>query len=148
MKRLSADLRDEFRLAAEHAASKEREAASRERSSGKSFRAEMRKASQAKIERQLNKDRANSSKFITATPKCSVTDRGTVIAKAKLVERLSSYNHVAALKRLRKKRYGSTGSWLYKTDEFGTWMSENHSSLLCLTGIRKLVIPSLVVEYC
>jgi hypothetical protein len=64
------------------------------------------------------------------------TNIGTVIAKVKLVERLSTYDHIAALKRLRKKRYGSTGSWLYQTDEFSAWLSEKHSSLLCLTGIR------------
>jgi hypothetical protein len=68
-----------------------------------------------------------------------------VAVKAKLFERIPTYDYVGALKRMRKKRYGSTGSWLYSTKDFNAWITEDCSSLFCFTGIRQLFAyyPSL-----
>ena len=60
-----AQLQDEIRLASEQAASREREAVSSERYYEKSFRAEVRKDSEARAKRQLRKDRAKASKLVS-----------------------------------------------------------------------------------
>ncbi|EHL03534.1 hypothetical protein M7I_0174 [Glarea lozoyensis 74030] len=101
------------------------QAASRERAFGRSFRTEIRKVNQAKTERQLKKDRARS-----------------LAVKAKLLERLPAYDYVGSLKRMRKKRYGSTGSWLYNTKDFNAWITEDCSSLFCFTGILLLLLTN------
>ncbi|EPE29754.1 hypothetical protein GLAREA_00914 [Glarea lozoyensis ATCC 20868] len=125
LKKQGAELKEEITLAAE-------QAASRERAFGRSFRTEIRKVNQAKTERQLKKDRARS-----------------LAVKAKLLERLPAYDYVGSLKRMRKKRYGSTGSWLYNTKDFNAWITEDCSSLFCFTGILgsgKSIVTSATVD--
>lgn len=54
---------------------------------------------------------------------------------------LSTHDYVAALKRMRKKRYGTTSSWLSQTEVFKNWLEDAKSSTFLLSGIRKGLPP-------
>lgn len=57
------------------------------------------------------------------------------MAKEKLLEKLSSYDYIATLRRMRKKRHGETSSWLSRTKTFTDWLEESKSGALWLSGI-------------
>ena len=55
--------------------------------------------------------------------------------KQKLLNKLSNFDHIAPLKRQRKKRFGDTGTWLVKTTEYRNWLASSSSSAFLLSGI-------------
>ena len=55
--------------------------------------------------------------------------------KETLLRKLSSHDYIGPLKRIRKKRHGTTASWLTETTAFKTWFAETKSSTLWLSGI-------------
>jgi hypothetical protein len=57
-----------------------------------------------------------------------------VTEKQRLLDRFSCYDYTAALKENRKKRHGSTCSWLLAESEYCKWRAHPRSSLLWLTG--------------
>jgi hypothetical protein len=59
-------------------------------------------------------------------------------AKAKLLDRLSTYDYISVLKRIRRKRYSTTCSWLSETKAFKDWLEDSKSGILWLSGIRKI----------
>ena len=68
--------------------------------------------------------------------------------KQALLDKLSTYDFVASLKRERKKRYGSTDQWLSKTSEYNKWLQDK-SSCFWLSGIvgsGKTVLTAAVID--
>lgn len=55
--------------------------------------------------------------------------------KADLLGKLSQHDYLGPLRRIRKKRYSETSSWLSQTSEFKSWLAESKSSILWLSGI-------------
>ena len=55
--------------------------------------------------------------------------------KQKLLYKLSNFDHIAPLKRERKKRFGDTGTWLVGTTEYKAWSASSSSSTFLLSGI-------------
>jgi hypothetical protein len=66
--------------------------------------------------------------------------------KAKLLDRLSTYDYIASLKRMRRKRYGATGSWLSSTQAFKNWLTDSKSSTLWFSGIGKAPLKIVHVD--
>ncbi len=68
--------------------------------------------------------------------------------KQHLLDKLSTYDYNATLKRERKKRYGSTSEWLSKTSEYNSWL-EGSSSCFWLSGIvgsGKTVLTAAILD--
>ena len=66
-----------------------------------------------------------------------------------MLNRLSTYDYVAPLKRERKKRYGSTSHWISATKEYDEWLRDNSSAKFWLSGILgsgKSVLTAAVVD--
>src|SRR6266487_67450 len=63
-----------------------------------------------------------------------------VATRRKLLDRLSEYDYIGSLKHARRKRYGTTGSWLSGTKAFKDWLEDSKFGTLWLSGICK---PSL-----
>lgn len=55
--------------------------------------------------------------------------------KQTLLYKLSNFDHIAPLKRERKKRFGDTGTWLVRTTEYRVWSTSSSSSAFLLSGI-------------
>ena len=55
--------------------------------------------------------------------------------KQKLLDELSNFDHIAPLKREKKKRFGDTGTWLVRTEEYRKWSASNFPSAFLLSGI-------------
>ncbi|MCJ1357988.1 MAG: Ankyrin-2 [Icmadophila ericetorum] len=70
-------------------------------------------------------------------------------ARADLLWKLSQHDYLGPLRRIRKKRYSETSSWLSKTHEFQGWLMESKSSILWLSGIvgsGKSVVIAAAIE--
>jgi hypothetical protein len=52
----------------------------------------------------------------------------------RLLNQLSSFEYKVGLKENRKKRHGSTGSWLMAQQEYQSWFKDKCSSFLLLWG--------------
>ena len=63
-----------------------------------------------------------------------------------LLDMLSSYDYLGALRRIRKKRYGQTSSWLSESKVFKDWLEDANSSTLWLSGIRKIISSSALLD--
>lgn len=66
-----------------------------------------------------------------------------------LLDKLSTYDYISALKQLRKKRYGTTSTWLKKTHEYELWLNECKSSIFWLSGILdsgKSVLTAALID--
>lgn len=114
------------------AAAREREAAARHRSSVSLFRKEAKQVSKVKQERKLWRDQQRAK-----------------AEKEKLLEKLSTHDYIGALKRIRKKRYGITSSWLSKSQAFKYWLEDTKSSALWLSGILgsgKSVVTAAAID--
>jgi uncharacterized protein (DUF2235 family) len=57
-----------------------------------------------------------------------------VTEKQRLLDRISSYDYTAALKENRKKRHGSTCSWLMAQSAYRQWREHPQSSLFWMSG--------------
>ncbi|KAH8592594.1 hypothetical protein B0O99DRAFT_743497 [Bisporella sp. PMI_857] len=132
LRKQNEDVRKEIKLAGEQAAAREREAAAKERSYGSLFRAEVKQISREAQERRLRKDQQRAK-----------------VEKEKLLEKLSVHDYVGALKRIRKKRYCTTSSWLRETKAFKDWLNDTNSSTLWLSGILgsgKSVVTAAAID--
>jgi hypothetical protein len=58
----------------------------------------------------------------------------TVTEKERLLDRFSSHDYQATLKENRKKRHGSTCSWLMTLEQYKGWRDDAQSSLFWLSG--------------
>jgi hypothetical protein len=67
----------------------------------------------------------------------------TEAEKEKLLEKLSSHDYISPLKRMRKKRHGTTSSWLSENEAFKAWLDDTKSSTLWLSGIRRILVKYL-----
>lgn len=67
------------------------------------------------------------------------------VRRRKLLSKVSSYDHISALKRIRKKRHSTTSSWFTKSREFKNWFEDSKTSILLLTGIR-MIFRLLLVD--
>ena len=65
--------------------------------------------------------------------------------KERLLNQLSSYNYLAALKQERKKRHGMTSSWLSQTSEWTEWAHSPLSSVFWFSGIREFTFQPCTV---
>ena len=66
-----------------------------------------------------------------------------------MLNRLSTHDYVAPLKRERKKRFGSTSYWISATKEYDEWLRDNSSATFWLSGILgsgKSVLTAAVVD--
>ena len=59
----------------------------------------------------------------------------TEAEKADLLGKLSQHDYLSPLRRIRKKRYSETSSWLSQTNAFKSWLADSKSSILWLSGI-------------
>ena len=69
--------------------------------------------------------------------------------KQNMLNRLSTHDYVAPLKRERKKRYGSASHWISATKEYDEWLRDNSSAKFWLSGILgsgKSVLTAAVVD--
>lgn len=69
---------------------------------------------------------------------------------ARLLDRLSDFDHHSALKRLRKKRFQNpNGLWLAKTTQYQEWLQKPRSSVFVLSGklgSGKSVLSAAVID--
>lgn len=66
-----------------------------------------------------------------------------------LMARLSSYNHIALLKQMRKKRHGTTSRWLSKTEDYKNWLEDDKASIFWCSGILgsgKTVLTAAIID--
>lgn len=69
--------------------------------------------------------------------------------KQNMLNRLSTHDYVAPLKRERKKRYGSTSHWISATKKYDKWLRDNSYATFWLSGILcsgKSVLTAAVVD--
>lgn len=135
----------EIQLASEMAAAREREAAVEYRKSGSALRAELKQAGRDSTEWRLRQEKQRASKklrtkIMTSANRCVEAER------EKLLGLLSTYDYVAALKRMRRKRHGNTSSWLSNTQTFKDWLEDKRSSALWLSGIGRAFLQFLEIE--
>jgi hypothetical protein len=140
LKRLSKDVREEIKLAGE-------QAVARDRSYGSRFRTEMRQITTQEQERRLQRDRQRASKCGHTLRVRAILIEYVVAAKTKLLHRLSIYDYISSLKRTRRKRHSTTGSWLSETKAFKDWLEDSKSSTLWLSGIRKNLVMDASHKY-
>ncbi|KAH8586021.1 ankyrin repeat-containing domain protein [Bisporella sp. PMI_857] len=132
LRKQNENVREEIKLAGEQAAAREREAAAKERNSGSLFRTEVKQISREAQERRLQRDQQRAK-----------------VEREKLLEKLSVYDYIGALKRMRKKRHGTTSSWLSETKAFKDWLKDINSSTLWLSGILgsgKSVVTAAAID--
>ena len=142
---------EEIRLAGEQAAAREREAATREReaaakhrNSGSLFRAKVKQMSKEAQERRLRRDQQRASEQ-SPLIRFAILIVCTEAEREKLLEKLSLHDYIGALKRIRKKRHGTTSSWLTENKTFKDWVEDTNSSTLWLSGIRTILSTSFFI---
>lgn len=65
------------------------------------------------------------------------------------MEKISTYDHLAALKQARKKRHGTTSLWLSRTEVYRDWLKESGSSFFWCSGILgagKTVLTAAIID--
>ena len=136
LRRQNKEVDEEIRLAEAQAAYQERKSAAEHRKHELVFRNKAIKDTQ---EWRLQKDQQEASTcssyihiFIITV---SVGDD-----RRKLLDKLSSHDYLAALRRIRKQRYGQTSSWLGQSKHFNDWLDDTNSGTLWLSGIRKVFL--------
>jgi hypothetical protein len=67
--------------------------------------------------------------------------------KQRLLDSLSTYNHIVAFKQARKKRHGNTAQWLTQSSEFGRWINETEVSVFWCSGKRESGSRIIWVNY-
>lgn len=105
--------------------------------------------SQHRIFGQLFHDRLDRFSKEDRKWKLEHHEQKTRVRKQFLLDMLSTYNHISALKQLRKKRYGTTSTWLSKTSEYELWLNESKSSFFWLSGILgsgKSVLTAALID--
>ncbi|PMD21401.1 hypothetical protein NA56DRAFT_658969 [Hyaloscypha hepaticicola] len=115
---LNEEIKEEITLAAEKEAAKEREDASKYRTSGLVFRSELKQLSREARERSLGKEK-----------------RRAEAQRQKLLDKLSSHDYISPLKRIRKKRYRTTSTWVTENESFKNWLDDTKSGIFWLSGI-------------
>lgn len=66
------------------------------------------------------------------------------------LEKISAYDHVAAFNQARKKRHGTTSSWLTETTEYQQWKQDPQSSTFYCSGILgagKTVLTAAIIDH-
>lgn len=66
-----------------------------------------------------------------------------------VLDKISTYDHLTALKQARKKRHGTRCSWLSPTIEYGDWFVDSESSLFWCFGILgadKTVFTAAIID--
>lgn len=66
------------------------------------------------------------------------------------LDTLSTYDYVATFNQARKKRHGTTGLWLSRTDEYQEWQQDPQSSVFWCSGILgagKTVITAAMIDH-
>lgn len=63
-----------------------------------------------------------------------------------MLDQLSTYDYIGSHRRLKKKRYGETCSWLSETRELQSWFGASESTVLWLSGIGKVPSSSFLVN--
>ncbi|KAI0538686.1 hypothetical protein GGR58DRAFT_512830 [Xylaria digitata] len=76
-------------------------------------------------------NRLNARKFFSRTDKSNT--RKTRKRRQRLLDALSTYDHLRALKQSRLKRYKNTSDWIFQTPEFNRWV-DGEVPLLCCFG--------------
>lgn len=69
--------------------------------------------------------------------------------KALVLDKISTYDHLAALKQARKKRHGTTSLWLSQTAEYRDWLKDPASSFFWCSGILgagKTVLTAAIID--
>ena len=69
--------------------------------------------------------------------------------KSRFLRKLSTHDHLVALKRARKIRHGATSTWLSRSDEYASWLKEPEPSLFWCSGILgsgKTVCAASVID--
>ena len=139
MQRQSKEIKEEIRLASEQAANRERQLQIAERKSAADFRT-FGRLLHNKTDQLSKEDRAWRTQ---------IQERESKAGKQNLLDRLSTYDYIAPLKRERKKRYSTTSQWLSKTDEYDKWLNASEPCCFWLSGILgsgKTVITAAVVD--
>lgn len=66
------------------------------------------------------------------------------------LEKVSTYDHVAAFIQARKKRHGATSLWLSQTDEYQQWKQDPQSTAFYCSGILgagKTVMTAAIIDH-
>ncbi|KAI3324596.1 hypothetical protein HD806DRAFT_493050 [Xylariaceae sp. AK1471] len=68
----------------------------------------------------------------------------------RLLDEISTFDHVSAFNLARSKRYHSTGSWVFQTHEWSNWEKADKSRILWLSGkigAGKTVLSATIVDH-
>lgn len=139
MQRQSKDVQEEIGLASEKAAARERQLQIIERKT----------QSQHRTLGRLFHDRFDRVSEEERNWKLHYEDQKKRARKQFLLDSLSTYGYISALKQLRKKRYGTTSKWLKETPEYRLWLNESKSSFFWLSGILgsgKSVLTAALID--
>ncbi|KAF2965113.1 hypothetical protein GQX73_g8449 [Xylaria multiplex] len=72
--------------------------------------------------------------------------RKTRKRRQQLLDALSTYDHLRALKQSRLKRYKNTSDWIFQTPEFRRW-ADGEVPLLCCFGKSKTIATASVIDH-
>lgn len=139
LQRQSKDVQEEIGLASEKAAARERQLQIIERKT----------QSQHRTLGRLFHDRFDRVSEEERNWKLDYDDQKKRARKQFLLDKLSTYGYISALKQLRKKRYGTTSKWLKETPEYKSWLNESKSSFFWLSGILgsgKSVLTAALID--
>lgn len=125
LERQSKDVQEEIGLASEIVAARERQLQVAERKA----------QSQHRNFGRLFHDKLDRFTKEEMSWKLEDAERKAKVQKQFLLDKLSTYDYISPLKQVRKKRYGTTSTWLTKTIEYEMWLNESGSSFFWLSGI-------------
>jgi hypothetical protein len=154
LKQQRAEIDDEIRLASAQVALQEREDASSFRE-GISRKFTLWRSADETRNRALDASKSRKSSpcleifiFFDLCSQAAISRLFSVSAKQRLLERLSSYDHKAALNENRKKRHGSSCSWLPEQPVYRQWLADPQSSIFWLSGGGECCVPASLVRNC
>lgn len=145
LKRRNENVTEETRLASEQAASQARhlqaidqQAASEYRKDGRLFRKRVDQSrNETRAWRKQVDQRESSERYSRRASQNAAEYEVTGARKQRLLDQLSTYDHLAALKENHRKRHGTTSTWLSKRAEYLKWLESILSSVFWLSGIRR-----------
>lgn len=130
------DVKEEIGLASEKAAAQERQLQIIDRKAQTHFG-------------RLFHDKLNRLSKEERNWKLEYHEQKTRARKQFLLNQLSTYDYISALKQVRKKRYGTTSTWLMETPEYKLWSNESKPSFFWLSGILgsgKSVLTAALID--
>ena len=116
---------------------REREAASEGRKFWQSFITKSGKENEEFRKWRIQRDERNASKHQQKVHKQCIHKSAVGKRTQRLLDSLTSYNHLAAFKQARKRRHGNTAQWLTQSPEFNQWTNEPGSSVFWCSGKRE-----------